>query len=48
MGAMIRVMSNNKNTKETLITTNEGIPGAVEVTPEERERIRIPVYQILI
>lgn len=22
---MIRVMSNNKNTKETLITTNEGI-----------------------
>jgi hypothetical protein len=74
MGAMIRVMSNNKNTKETLITTNEGIrlvrrervvrmpngklrhpvdyydatPGAVEVTPEERERIRIPIYQILI
>ena len=68
------VMGNNKNTKETLITTNEGIrlvrrervvrmpngklrhpvdyydatPGAVEVTPEERERIRIPIYQILI
>ena len=68
------VMGNNKNTKETLITTNEGIrlvrrervvrmpngklrhpvdyydatPGAVEVSPEERERIRIPVYQILI
>ena len=67
-------MGNNLGTKETLITTNEGIrlvrrertvkmpngnlrhpvdyydatPGAVEVTPEERERIRIPVYKMLI
>ena len=61
-------------TKETLITTNEGLklvrrertmkmpngkyrhpvdyydatPGAVAVTPQERERIRIPVYKMLI
>ena len=67
-------MGNNVGTKETLITTNEGLrlirrertvkmpngklrhpvdyydatPGAVEVTPEERERIRIPVYKMLI
>jgi hypothetical protein len=26
----------------------DATPGAVEVTPEERERIRIPIYQILI
>ena len=65
---------NNVGTKETLITTNEGLrlvrrertvkmpngklrhpvdyydatPGAVEVTPEERARIRIPVYEMLI
>ena len=67
-------IGNNVGTKETLITTNEGIrlvrrertvkmpngnlrhpvdyydatPGAVEVTPVERERIRIPVYKMLI
>ena len=26
----------------------DATPGAVEVTPEERERIRIPVYKMLI
>ena len=67
-------MGNSVGTKETLITTNEGLrlvrrertvkmpngnlrhpvdyydatPGAVEVTPEERQRIRIPVYKMLI
>ena len=61
-------------TKETIITTNEGLklvrrvttvlmpngkyrypvdycdatPGPVEVTPQERERVRIPVYKQLI
>lgn len=62
------------DTKETLITTNEGLklvrreskvlmpngkyrypvdyydatPGPVAITPQERERIRIPVYKMLI